>query len=145
MKGSLQLTVDRSVTDVFDFLADIRNEATWNPRVIEIEKVSDGPIATGTVFRGHYRALGTLVTELTEYDPPRTLSFRSTGEHMQLRGTFTLTPVDGGTRLALDADLQPQGLFAIVAPLMSPIITRQNTAATKRLKAALDKRRTVVY
>ena len=144
MKGGWQLTVNRPVTEVFDFLADIRNETAWNPRVKQIEKESGGPITMGTIFRGHYKALGTLVTEVTAYERPTRLSFQSTGERMHLRGTFTLTPVGSGTSVALSAELQPGGLFAVVAPLMTPLITRQNAVAARRLKAALDEPRSTM-
>jgi hypothetical protein len=61
MKGSWQIVVHRPIADVFDFLADIRNETAWNPRVIHIDQVSAGPIGRDTVFRGRYQALGTLL------------------------------------------------------------------------------------
>jgi hypothetical protein len=40
MTGRLTCTVQRAPDDVFDFLADIRNERAWNPRVIRLDKTS---------------------------------------------------------------------------------------------------------
>jgi hypothetical protein len=139
MKGELKCVVNRPVEEVFDFLADIRNEAAWNPRVVRIEKTSEGPIGAGTAFHGLYKGIGPLHTELVEYERPRRLSFRSSGPRMRIAGTFILSVVEGKSNVALNADLEPQGLFRVLAPLMTPLIKRQNAAAAIRLKEALEK------
>jgi hypothetical protein len=36
------------VEEVFDFVADERNEPRYNPRMLSAEKTSDGPIGIGT-------------------------------------------------------------------------------------------------
>jgi hypothetical protein len=138
MKGSWQIVVHRPIADVFDFLADIRNETAWNPRVIHIDQVSAGPIGRDTVFRGRYQALGTLETTLTAYERPTRLSFRSAGPRLHLSGTFTLAPDPSGTRITLSADLHPQGVFGVLAPVMNPLVKRQNAIAATRLKQVLD-------
>jgi hypothetical protein len=96
-----------------------------------------GPIGRGTTFRGEYRGIGTLVTELTEYERPRRFAFRSQGKSMQIAGAFVLSAQDGGTSVALAADRRPCGLFRLAAPLMAPVIRRQNAAAAERLQSAL--------
>ena len=125
MKGELKCVVSRPVEEVFDFLADIRNEAAWNPRVVRIDKTSDGPISAGTTFQGQYKGIGPLHTELVEYERPRRLSFRSSGPRMRIAGTFILSAVPGESNVALNADLEPQGPFRLLAPLMAPLIKRQ--------------------
>lgn len=139
MNGELKCVVNRPVEVVFDFLADIRNEAAWNPRVVRIDKASDGPIGAGTTFHGLYTGIGPLHTELVEYERPRQLSFRSSGPRMRIAGTFVLSAVQGKSNVALSADLEPQGPFRFIAPLMAPLIKRQNAAAATRLKQALEK------
>jgi hypothetical protein len=138
MKGRLHAVVRRPAEEVFDFLADIRNEAAWNPRIQRIEKTSSGPVGPGAAFEGQYQGLGALRTELVVYERPRRLSFRSLGPRMRLAGTFLLAPTAGGTEIALEASLEPRGLFALLAPLMGPVIQRQNAAAAVRLQRALD-------
>lgn len=137
MKGELNTVVDRPVEEVFDFLADIRNETAWNPRVVRIDKTSDGPIGAGTTFHGLYQGLGALHTVAR----PTRLSFHSTGPRMGITGTFVLTAGEGGTRIALRADLEPRGFFKLLAPLMRPMLARQNAAAAVRLQRALEERR----
>ena len=138
MKGELRVEVARPVAEVFDFLADIRNEVAWNPRVVQLDKTSSGPIAAGTTFRGRYHGLGPLETELTAYERPGRLGFRSVGPRARLTGTFTLTATQHGTSVVLVADLQPRGIFKLLEPLMAPMLKQQNAAAAARLKQALE-------
>ncbi len=137
MQGGMRVRVARSPTETFEFLADIRNERAWNPRLVRIEKTSPGPVAAGTTFRGTYQGLGELETELVDYDPPRRLSFRSRGPRMAIHGAFALTPADGGTDVNLVATFEPRGVFRPLAPLMALVLRRQNEAAAHRLAQAL--------
>jgi hypothetical protein len=40
--------------------------------------------------------------------------------------------------VVLVADLQPQGIFKLLEPLMAPVLKQQNAAAAARLKQALE-------
>ena len=139
MKGEMKCVVNRPVEEVFDFLADVRNEAAWNPRVVRIDKTSDGSIGTGTTFYGLYKGIGALRTELVAYERPERLSFRSSGPRMRIAGQFALSAVQGKSSVRLDADLKLQGLFKVLAPLMTSLIKRQNAAAAIRLEQALER------
>jgi hypothetical protein len=44
MRVEGDITIERSVEDVFDFVADERNEPQYNPRMTRAEKISPGPI-----------------------------------------------------------------------------------------------------
>ena len=138
MKGQIRCHAARSPEDVFDFLADLRNEIHWNPRVVSIELVTPGEVGSGSTFHGVYRGLGSLDTVLQECHRPSRLTFRSDGPRAHLEGEFALAPSGSGTDVALDADFQPRGAMRLLAPLMAPVLRRQNAAAAHRLKAALD-------
>jgi hypothetical protein len=137
MKGKLSIEVPRSLEEVFDFLVDLRNERSWNPRILQIEKLTDGPMAAGTKFWGRYVGLGELTTELLLVERPRQFSFRSSGARMRIEGAFVVAKSNGGTRIELEAQLVPQSFFRLLAPLMAPIIHKQNQAAGERLKRVL--------
>ena len=42
------IVIERPVEEVFDFVADERNEPRFNPRILRAEKISPGPIGFGT-------------------------------------------------------------------------------------------------
>ena len=137
MRGRMRFIAAREPEEVFDFLADLRNERSWNPRVVAIDKTSSGPIGRGTTFHGRYRGLGPLETELTEYDRPRRLAFRSRGPRMGITGAFSLRRAGDGTEVELDAVFQPHGLLRLLSPLLAPVMGKQNEAAAMRLTRAL--------
>jgi carbon monoxide dehydrogenase subunit G len=138
MRAELEMMTKRSPEEAFDFLADIRNENSWNPRALHIEKTSSGPIGAGTTFTGRYRALATLTTELTDYERPSRFSFRTRGKHLRMDGTFHFDEVDGSTRVRFSVEMQPRGLLRLLSPLMSPMVRRQNAAAAASMARALE-------
>ena len=80
---------------VFDFVADQRNEPRYNPRMIRADKVSDGSVGKGTVFRSAARFMGRTAemrTELTGYDRPGRLASRTTTEQADMAGRSPSTP-----------------------------------------------------
>ena len=46
-----EIIIYRPVEEVFDFVADERNEPRYNPRMLDAEQISEGPIGVGTRFR----------------------------------------------------------------------------------------------
>jgi carbon monoxide dehydrogenase subunit G len=44
------IRVDRSIAEVFAFLSDLENIPKWNYYVLEVRKLSDGPIGIGTTY-----------------------------------------------------------------------------------------------
>ena len=61
-----EVLVERPADEVFDFLADVRNEERWNPNVLRIESEADGPLTVGGTFEGIYRRGGRMRFELVE-------------------------------------------------------------------------------
>jgi hypothetical protein len=134
----MRLHAERPAEEVFDFLADLRNESRWNPRTRQLTLATSGPIAAGSVFRGEYQGLGVLVTTLTEYDRPRRIRFRSEGPRARIDGVFEIAPASQGVDVVLDAEVQPRGLLALLAPMMGPAFRRQNAVAAARLTQAIE-------
>ena len=72
-----EITIDRPVQEVFDFVADECNEPRYNPRMLRAEKLSPGPIGRGTRFRAEAVTLGRttgMTIEYTIYERPRRLA-----------------------------------------------------------------------
>jgi polyketide cyclase/dehydrase/lipid transport protein len=76
-----EIVISRPAEAVFDFAADQRNEPRYNPRMTRPDKVSDGPVGKGTVFRSAAKSMGRTAEmriELTGYDRPGRLTSRTT-------------------------------------------------------------------
>ena len=64
------------VDEVFDIVADERNEPRYNPRIVRAEKVSSGPVGKGARFVAEPKRMGAkgeMTLEVVEYDRPHRL------------------------------------------------------------------------
>ncbi len=110
--------IHRPPEDVFDLLADARNEVQWNHWARRVEKITDGPLGCGSRFRADIQNMGQIEFELAEYDRPSRLqqhALQGSGESWH---TYMLDPVPGGTRVRQQARFEPRGVMRIMAPLM---------------------------
>src|SRR5690349_18480042 len=75
MSGQFEAVVeiDRPVKEVYDYLADGRNDPQFSPRVLRIERIPETPTAVGTVFRSTVKDAGMKTARefrITELDAP---------------------------------------------------------------------------
>ena len=61
-----EIVIARPVEEVFDFVADERNEPKYNPQMTRVEKSTDGPIGVGTRFEAETRTRGAATKMTTE-------------------------------------------------------------------------------
>jgi uncharacterized protein YndB with AHSA1/START domain len=132
-----EVTINAPVDEVFDMVADERNEPSYNPRIVRAEKLGQGPVGTGTQFVAEPKGMGargTMTTRILEYDRPRRLHSLVTSSYMQVEGTVTVEEVEGGTRVAWDWDMHlvgPMRLLSPVLPLVAPRWERRNWVGLK--------------
>ena len=96
------IVIGRPVSEVFDFVADERNEPKHNPRMLHVEKVTDGAIGTGTQFRATTKSSGrplSMLLHTTGYERPTRLANTMSMSSAEIRGVLTFEPVARGTRL----------------------------------------------
>jgi uncharacterized protein YndB with AHSA1/START domain len=107
---------------VFDTLADLRNEQQWNSRVTTAELRSAEPIALGSRFAIVNGGTAYDVT-ITTYDRPTRLVFEASG-NPELTIAYTFSPTSDGTELESDLDFRPRGALKILFSLLTPVIRR---------------------
>jgi uncharacterized protein YndB with AHSA1/START domain len=136
-----EILINRPVEEVFDFVADERNEPRYNPRMLRVEKLSPGPVGLGSRFRAEMRTRPRpmeMTTEFTGYERPRRLASTTRMSRMDIRGTLSFDPVPGGTRMRWSWELEPHGLLKLMTPLASPIGARGERAIWTSLKRLLE-------
>src|SRR5690349_446978 len=96
-----EIVIGRPVEEVFDFVADSRNEPSFNPAMAGVELLTPLPIGRGTRFRARMSRAGTpMLVELTEFDRPHRLGSRTTSSMMQTSGALTFATDGGGTAMS---------------------------------------------
>lgn len=122
---------------VFDYLSTVDNLAVWDSSVVEAEQIGTEPMTVGARCRGTNKILGRRfdwTTEVSVFDPPRRLDFRSIEGKLTFVVTNLLEPVDGGTRFTYRADAE-SGLGGIFGRLGDPIVRR---AQARTVRANLE-------
>lgn len=94
--------IARPAEEVFDYIADVRNDPNWHTDVHEATVIrGDDSVQEGTVFDVKARVSGT--EEIIAYDAPHKVVLRG-GDmgKMVPTDTRTVTPVDGGVEFTRD-------------------------------------------
>jgi uncharacterized protein YndB with AHSA1/START domain len=89
--------IQRDPAVVFAFVADSRHGPRYLPVAESIEKITDGPIRSGTQFRARTRYGTWEVGEIVDYQPNSRLTLRVTTASKPNLDVTTFVPVNGGT------------------------------------------------
>lgn len=138
-----EITINRPIGEVFDFVADECNEPRYNPRMIHVEKTSAGPIGRGAQFRAMTRIRGRttdMTIQFTEFERPVRLASLTQLATMDIRGTLTFQPINGATLMQWAWDVEPHGLMKLVVPppLIAAMGRRQEKEIWSSLKLMLE-------
>ena len=129
--------IDSPPEQVFDTLADVRNDPKWNSRVSSAELRSPEPIGQGSQFAMVNGGSSYDVT-ITTHDRPSRLVLEARGKP-DLTIAYTLTPVAGGTDLDSHFDFRPTGAQKVVFALAGPLIRREIPKQFAALKAFCER------
>ena len=132
-----EIIISAPVDEVFDLVADERNEPRYNPRIVHAEKASTGPVGAGARFIAEPRrmgAKGAMTLTILEYDRPHRLHNLVRSSAMRVDGALTFQAVAGGTRLRWDWNMVlvgPMRLLSPVLALIGPSWERRNWVGLK--------------
>lgn len=143
-----EVVIIRPVDQVFDFVADERNEPRYNSRMVRADKTSPGPIGRGTRFLAESAMLGRVVEttiEFTDYERPRLLGSTSRSVVRLIKpvatkteGTLTFDAVPGGTRMRWAWDVETRGVLKLMGRIVARAGERQEETMWGNLKHLLE-------
>jgi uncharacterized protein YndB with AHSA1/START domain len=117
-----EICINRPVEEVFEVVADERNEPRYNPRLLWVEKISSGAIGRGTRFRAATKTMGRpveITIEFIDYERPQRLASLTHLPTMEIQGHLSFEPVPEGTRMRWSWELQPRGVLGLLRPLIA--------------------------
>ena len=124
---------------VFDTVADSRNEPSFNPAMTDVELLTPAPIGLGTRFLAHMaKADMEMVIELTEFERPHRLGSLPTSSTMATSGWLTLAAEGDETVMGWDWRVRPKGWFRLLGPLVGPLGGRMERRIWTGLKHKLE-------
>ena len=140
-----EIVINRPVEEVFDFLADGRNEPQYNPHMLRAEQTSAGPVGPGTQFRTEVTNNGRsmeMIYEITVYERPQRLAGRTIKGPIDVQSTETFDSVPGGTHFRWVMELEARGIFKLMSPLVARRMGRNLDTLLTNIKHLLEAQET---
>ncbi len=154
-----EIVINRPIDAVFDFVADERNEALYNPELLHSDKLTDGPVGEGTRFYAthtsprfhaihHAPHLSTslkslrrpvvMVVDITAFDRPYRMASKTTMSWSEVEGELAFEPVGAATRVRWTWDVHPRSLANLSTPVLGLFGRRSERACWRSLKRRLE-------
>jgi uncharacterized protein YndB with AHSA1/START domain len=137
MHVSASTRIETPPEQVFDTLADVRNDLQWNSRVSSVELRSPEPVGPGSQFAMVNGGTRYDVT-ITTYERPSRLVLEARGRP-ELTIAYALTPAGDGTNLDAEFDFRPTGAQKLLFTLVGPVIRREIPKQFASLKSFCER------
>ena len=108
---------------VFDTVADLRNETQWNSRVSSADLRSGEPIGLGSQF-AIVNSGSSYDMTITTYERPTRLVFEGVG-NPDVTIVYSFTSSGDGAEMASTLDFHPKGISKVVFAVLAPVIRRE--------------------
>jgi carbon monoxide dehydrogenase subunit G len=136
--------IDRPIDEVFAFLADGTNDPKFSPRVQEIRKTTDGPVAVGTVFESRVKDAGMTTSrtfELTTFDVPTKIRWAERSKNLVTvpDGGYDLEKLsDTQTKVTIHNEFEGHGLGKLIVGFAVKAAIKDAPAFAQRIKSAVE-------
>lgn len=139
------ISIDRSPEEVFDLIADGRNEPRWNPDNTAMALTTSEPIGVGARFEGAVKMMGQtkdIAYEITEFDRPHRIGFLVSKTPLPgtVVGSQTFDPSgDGATRMEWVWDVRLRGAGKLMTPMVRLMVPGRMRRQLQAVKALLER------
>ncbi len=133
---SNNLIIDRPIDEVFRFVADFENMPKWNYFVVDVSKVTPGPIDVGTTFTQR-RKTDAQQYRIVEFEPNRKVAVETLPPAPDLVMRFTFEPLGDNTSLTDEWELK-SGLLGIVGSIAAGPVKSAVAENLAKLKQLLE-------
>ncbi|MCA0296940.1 MAG: SRPBCC family protein [Actinobacteria bacterium] len=133
--------IERPPLEVFAVLADPTRSVDYVDGVVRSAKLTDGPLAEGSVIEETRRIKGKESTgrlQILALDPPSTFAITSEAEGITATYHYRLHPDKTGTRVEWTCELEAGGLRRMMLPLVAAITKKEDGEHLVRLKAYVE-------
>jgi carbon monoxide dehydrogenase subunit G len=134
--------IDKPVKDVFAFVTNPANMSKWNSAVVSMEQITPGAVGMGTKFKTVGEMLGRRIEgemQVIAFEPDSKYGFQMNAGPVQVNVTLGFKTVGTGTKLSLNAQGNPGGLFKLAEGVMQGRVKSMMEENLARLKSVLEK------
>jgi hypothetical protein len=131
--------VARPIEEVFDYLSDFSRAQEWQHDVIRAEMYGDWAVGATGVFVQKF--LGRELEnefEVTLYDPPYEVCFRTTSGPVAFEGCQRCEEQEGGTLVTQNIEVEVGGFFKVAEGMVGNQLESSLQKDFENLKAILE-------
>ncbi|HYM97134.1 MAG TPA: SRPBCC family protein [Candidatus Sulfotelmatobacter sp.] len=134
------IVINKTIEEVFDFVADERNEPKYNPEMTLAEMVTPEPIGLGSKFHAVMTGAraADMTIEFTEFDRPRRLGSSTHISNMDINGTLIFEAQGNSTKMKWLWNIEPRGFLKLLGPIVRRMGERQESANWNSLKSVME-------
>lgn len=135
--------IARSPRDVFEVISNPTEATKFLDNIKESRKLTEGPIAVGTMFRetrvvGGKEASADLL--VNAFEPNAHVGISTEAEGIKVDYHYRLSPEGDGTRLTWVCELEASGLRKMMLPMVAAIMKKEDGEHLQQLKTYLEKK-----
>jgi len=138
----LGVLIDKPVKDVFAFVTNPNNMSKWNSAVVSMQQITPGAVGVGTKFKNVGEMLGRRIEgemQVVAFEPDTKYGFQMNAGPMQVNVVLMFKTVGTGTKINLNAQGNPAGVFKLAEGVMQGRVKSMMEENLARLKAVLEK------
>jgi len=137
MQGRSSIVIAVPPEVVFRFISDPANDRLWRSHLLASHGTVQGTGGRVTQTYSYQGRTQTVDLEVSEYEPPTRLSFRTTGR-FRARFAFQCLPEGDGTRVSFSASSVLTGPAALLEGRIAAEATKIARTDLERLKRVLE-------
>ncbi len=135
--------IQRPPQEVFDVITDPATSVKWQSSLDSAAWISEAPYGVGSSWTTKIKFLGRdieAVLEVTEWESPRLVSFKSASGPVPMKATNKLEPQDDGTLLTITGQVELGGFFKVAEGMAGKQTLKQIQNDNQKLKQMMESR-----
>jgi carbon monoxide dehydrogenase subunit G len=129
---------------IFAFLAEVENLPAWQPGVTAARRITDGPMAIGSVARVTTQVMGQTVeadVRVIELESPRHLAFETEVSNVRVVASVGVGAIGPDrSEVAVRLQVEASGFTRFMEPMIAGAAEKELAGAIDSLRAALEAR-----
>ena len=137
------ITINRPINEVFAYVSNMENGPKWQPELLEVQRITNGPLKIGTQFTSARRIMGQKMEttiEFAAYEPNSKYIIKSIAGPLPFEQSTLFEPIAEGTKLTTTIELHPSRDMAQAEPMLAESLRQEMETDFDGLKKLLESR-----